>query len=270
MDEYIKTSCTSPHDPHHAEAGNRFRDEVTADAPPCPAPKPHHFHGLNLGFLKIGVDDRGSFALGVNVGVAHVDTRIGRVTGVDAGAGVGPIGANADVGLGFYKDGLHSHVRAGVGATECIGGRFNVGAQVGPKTGVESSVKAAVGPFHTRHGFSSYVGSDGFNTGYEGNTGVADVLQAGGKANVGLNDNSAIGAQVGVRAGDASLGTGAEITTDGNRVIRPDVQIVKARVADDETIVDGGFQFGPNFDAKVVGGVKHQNYADDAPYERDW
>ena len=24
------------------------------------------------------------------------------------------------------------------------------------------------------------------------------------------------------------------------------------------------------YGTKVVGGVKHQNYADDAPYERDW
>lgn len=272
MDSNIKPSCSDQPDPNQVAAADRLRADAHPDCPPPQAPphKQHHFHGLNLGLFKIGVDDRGSLAVGVNIGVAHVDARVGRVTGVDAGAGVGPIGVNTDDGFGFYRDGIHSHVKVGAGATECIGGQVKVDAQLGPKTGVDSAVGAVVGPLHTRHGFSSYVGSDGFNSGYDGNTGIGKVLQAGGKANLGLNSDSAVGAQVGVRAGNASLGTGAEITTDGNRAIRPDVQIVRARVDDDETIVDGGFQFGPNLDAKVIGGVHQQPYPDDAPYERNW
>jgi hypothetical protein len=274
MDSNIKPSCNDKADPNQEAAADKLRadshnDSHARHAPHAPSHK-DHFRGLNLGFIKIGIDDRGSFAVGVNVGVAHVDARVGRINGVDAGAGLGPVGVNTDDGFGFYKDGIHSHVKVGAGATEYLGGQVKVNAQLGPKTGVDSSVGAAVGPFHTRHSFNSFVGTDGFNTGYEGNTGIANALQAGGRANLGLNNDSAVGAQVGVRAGNASLGTGAEITTDGNRAIRPEVQTLRARVDDDETIVDGGFQFGPNFDAKVVGGVHHQNYADDAPYERNW
>ena len=82
---------------------------------PCDQPPPpfhRHFHGLNLGLIKIGIDDRGSFAFGCNVGIAKVDTRIGRLTGVDAGAGLGPIGANGGVGVNFETDGIHGHVNA--------------------------------------------------------------------------------------------------------------------------------------------------------------
>jgi hypothetical protein len=235
---------------HHEDASKRLCDEAFS-----PATKAKHFHGLNLGIIKIGVDDRGSFALGVNVGIAHVDTRIGAVMGVDAGAGVGPVGAQGGVEVGIKKDGLHAKVRAGASASELAGGSLDFGASVGPKTGAEAAVEGNVGPAYTKHGASTYIGEDGFNTGYQGKVAVGDLAGVGARGHLGLNDNSSAGAEAGAHLGKASLGSGVDIKTDNNTMVRPEVNIIKAKVGNDETQLNVGAQVGPRADAQVGIGV---------------
>jgi hypothetical protein len=235
---------------HHVDASKRLCDEVFSRET-----RAKHFHGLNLGIIKIGVDDRGSLAFGVNVGIAHVDTRLGAVTGVDAGAGVGPVGAHGGVDLAVRKDGLHAGVKAGATASELAGGSLDFGASIGPKTGAEAAVEGNVGPAYTTHGASTYVSEAGFNTGYQGKVALGDVAGVGARGHLGLNEDSSAGAEAGAHLGKASIGSGADVKTDNNTMVRSEVNIIKAKVANDETQLNVAAQVGPRADAQVGIGV---------------
>ena len=235
---------------HHEDAHKRLCDEAFTRET-----KAKHFHGLNLGIIKIGVDDRGSLAFGVNVGIAHVDTTVGAVMGVDAGVGVGPVGAHGGVDVGVCKDGLHAGVKAGATASELAGGSLDLGASIGPKTGAEAAVEGNVGPAYTTHGASSYISEAGFNTGYQGKVALGDVAGVGARGHLGLNENSSAGAEAGARLGKASLGSGVDIKTDNNTMVRPEVNIIKAKVGNDETKLNVAAQVGPRADAQVGIGV---------------
>ncbi|HEY9772378.1 MAG TPA: hypothetical protein V6C81_01060 [Planktothrix sp.] len=238
---------------------------------PCDNPPPpfhDHFRGLNFLVFKIGVDDRGSFALGANVGLAKFDARVGRVTGIDAGAGLGKvIGAHGGAGVNFERDGVRGHVNAGAGVAEAIKGNFGFGAQLGPKTGFNSMVDAKVLAAHTKHGVSSYVGDEGFNTGYEGNVGVGKAVGAGVRGHIGFNDNSSVGGEAGVRAGSASIGTGVDVDTYGNTVIRPDVALLKAKSDNEEGSLHVIGQVGPAADVKAGISAQHRTYVDQQSYD---
>jgi hypothetical protein len=244
-------------DEHHSanpreEASKRLCDEAFSRET-----VKKHFHGLNLGIIKLGYDDRGSLAIGVNVGIAHVDTRVGALTGVDAGAGVGPVGAHGDVTLHIKEDGLHAGVKAGASAAELAGASVDVGASIGPKTGAEAAVEANAGPAYTRNGASSFVSEDGFNTGYQGKVALGDLAGVGARGHLGLNENSSAGAEAGARIGQASIGSGVDVETAGNTMIRPEVNIIKAKVENDETQLNVAAQVCPKADAQVGIGVNN-------------
>ena len=74
-----------------------------------------------------------------------------------------------------------------------------------------------------------------------------------------MNENSSAGAEAGIRAGSSSIGSGVDVDTDGNRVIHPDVTIVKARSEAEEGSLHVGAQVGPKFDARVGLSSRHEN-----------
>lgn len=234
-------------------ASCRMHEEI------APPPKPESkFHGLNLGIIKLGYMDHGSLAVGANIGIAKVDTQIGLENRVDAGVGLGPIGARGGVGVGINESGLHADVGAGANATRQIRANADFGAGVGPKTGVTGDVGAKVGPLHTKHVADLGVSDEGFNNGYRGDVGIARVAGVGAGVHANLNENSSAGLGSSVRLGDASLGAGADIRTGGNSFIRPGVHI-DAGNGPDRTRFEVAGQVGPKFDARVGTGFEHIN-----------
>ena len=228
-----------------------------APAPEACPPKPeqksnepeHKFHGLNLGLFKIGFQNH-SLSLGVNIGIAKVGAQIGQESRVDAGVNLGPVGARGGVGVGVDRHGLHSDVGGRVHAAKLVDTGAAVKANLGPKSGVYADTGAKVLFAHTRHTFDSSVGDDGFNNGYKGDVGLAKVVgvQAGGHAN--LNDDSSFGGRARTNLGDASLGAGADINTENNSVINPDVH-VSADSGEEKARFNVGAQVGPKLDVRA-------------------
>lgn len=251
-----KNRFYEPEDIGH-QACRRMHEEVSAP-PVIPAKDESKFHGLNLGIIKLGYMDHGSLALGVNVGIAKVDTQVGLQNRVDAGVGLGPIGARGGVGVGIGENGLQADVGAGARATEQIKANADFGAGIGPKTGVNGDVGAKVGPLHTAHVADLGVSEAGFNNGYRGDVGIARIAGVGAGAHANLNENSSIGAGSHVRLGDASLGVGTDITTGGNSYVRPGVHI-DAGNGPDRTRFEVAGQVGPKFDARIGTGFAHIN-----------
>ena len=241
-----------------AAAGARFSQEANC-APqarevktePAHCEKPHgHFHGLNLGIIKIGYVDHGSIALGVNIGIAKVGTQIGKETRVDAGLNLGPIGARGGVGVGIDRHGLHSDVGARAHVAKIVDTGAQVGAKLGPQSGVHADTGAKVLGLHTRHTFKSDVGDEGFNNGYKGDVGLTKIVGVKAGAHANLNDDSSFGAHAHTNLGEATLGGGADITTKGNSAIKPDVY-VDADSGEEKARFDVGAQVGPKLDVKV-------------------
>jgi hypothetical protein len=226
------------------------RQPQVSSAPPRPEHQPdHQFHGLNLGLFKIGCRDH-SFAFGVNIGIAKADAQIGQETRVDGGLNLGPIGAHGGVGVGVNRYGLHSDVGGRFHAAKLVDTGAEVRAKLGPQSGIHADTGAKVLFAHTRHTFDSSVGEEGFNNGYKGDVGLAKVVgvQAGGHAN--LNDNSSVGGNVKTTLQDASLGAGADVSSQGNTVINPDVYI-NADSGQERARYDVGAQVGPKLDVRA-------------------
>ncbi len=231
------------------------------DVPPPPqdAPAPvllapahmpdHKFHGLNLGLFKIGCRDH-SFALGVNIGIAKTDVQLGQETRVDAGVNLGPIGARGGVGVGINGAGLHSDVGGRFHAVKLVDTGAEFKANLGPRSSVHADTGAKVLFAHTRHTFNSSVGEDGFNNGYNGEVGLAKAVgvQAGGHAN--LNNDSSFGGDARTTLGKASLGAGADLNSNGNTVINPDVHVA-ADSGQEAARWDVGAQVGPKLDVRA-------------------
>ncbi|MBS2009004.1 MAG: hypothetical protein JST01_18275 [Cyanobacteria bacterium SZAS TMP-1] len=254
-----------------ADASARLSKEVNCDPrancePQAvkPAHEAHHgkFHGLNLGIIKIGYNDHGSLALGVNIGIAKVGTQIGLENRVDAGLNLGPIGGRAGVGLGINKHGLHSDVGARAHVAKIVDTGAQVGAKLGPQSGVHADTGAKVLGLHTRHTFNSDMGDEGFNNAYKGDVGLAKVVGVKAGAHANLNDDSSFGGHAHTNLGDAKLGAGVDINTKNNSAIKPDVY-VDADSGEEKARFDVGAQVGPKLDVKVGTGYDTTDrYAD--------
>ncbi len=209
----------------------------------------HKFHGLNFGLFKIGIKGH-SLDLGLNVGVAKTEFQVGQENRVDAGVHLGPLAARGGVGLGFNRDGLHSDVGGRFHAAKLVDTGAEVQAKLGPKTGVHADTGAKVLFAHTRHTFDTSVGEDGFNNGYKGEVGLAKAIgvQANGHAN--LNDDSSVGGDVRSNLAQSSISAGADLNTQGNTVINPDVHVASDS-GEEKARVDVGAQVGPKLDVRA-------------------
>jgi hypothetical protein len=209
----------------------------------------HQFHGLKLGLFKIGCRDH-SFAFGVNIGLAKLDAQIGQETRVDAAVNLGPIGAHGGAGVGINRWGLHSDVGGRLHAAKLVDTGAEVTAKLGPHSGIHADTGARVLFAHTRHTFDSSVDKDGFNNGYKGDVGLAKVVgvQAGGHAN--LNEDSSLGGGVKTNLQEASLGAGADIDSQHNTLVSPDVY-VNADSGRENARLDVAAQVGPTLDVRA-------------------
>ena len=236
-----------------ADASARLSQEAYCSAPvQAPHQPDHKFHGLNLYFFKIGCRDH-SFDVGVNViGLAKAEVQVGQETRVDAGVQLGPvIGAHAGAGVGFNRFGLHSDVGARGHFVKLVDTGAEVKGNLGPHSGVHVDTGAKVLFAHTRHTFDSSFSDQGFNNGYKGEVGLAKVVgvHAGGHAN--LNDNSSVGGSAGTTLENASLGAGADVNSNGNRVVNPDVYITADSGQQAKARYDVGAQVGPALDVRA-------------------
>ena len=205
----------------HDAALARIHDEIHDQ------PRPHHFHGLNLGIIKIGVSDEGSLDLGVNIGIAKAEAKVGLENSIHAGVGLGPIvGAEGGVGVGVNEHGLHAGVGAGAHALGLAGVGGEVGAKVGDALGADGVAGVYVGPHEARAGgrggAGAAIGQNGFDAaaGADVYAGKFAGLNAGGQLS--LNSDSRIGGDVGGNIGQYAGRMGAGAFSDGNSQIRVD------------------------------------------------
>ncbi len=127
-------------------------------------------------------------------------------------AGVGPEGFNVD-------GATRARVLVGEANT-----RLHAG--LGEKTGVGYGVDTAVGPIGARHGAHAFLTPEGLDAGAGARAGIDGVAGARVHGRLAVNGyDSEVRAGGGVRLGNAALGAGAGIMTDGNSTVRPDVYI---------------------------------------------
>lgn len=227
---------------------SRFAPEV----PNSPAydavynqPQPE-FHGLDLGIVKLGYNDYpegGSLVAGVNVGVAKTDVELGTKTGVAAEfmpIDNSPIHARTDAFVNLSKDGIRGDVGAGANFFNLVNGDADFDARVGRNTGVDGDVRGRVYPVDVQAEAGAGVGPDGVHAYTGANTDAADLVgvRTGGHFDLD-NEDSSVGAGVGLRAGDHTLDFGPSIYTDRNSTIRPDLQLDTGSI-DDETFYPTG------------------------------
>ncbi len=223
---------------------SRFAPEV----PNSPAydavynqPKPE-FHGLDLGIVKLGYNDGGSLEAGVNIGVAKTDVQLGANTRVDAEFMPigGPIHARTGAGVNFSENGVRGDVGAGANFFNLVNGDADFDARVGRNTGVDGDVRGRVYPVDVQAEAGAGVGPDGVHAYTGANTDAADLVgfRTGGHFDLD-NEDSSVGAGVGLRAGDHTLDFGPSIYSDRNSTIRPDLQLDTGSI-DDETFYPTG------------------------------
>lgn len=188
-------------------------------------PEPE-FYGLDLGIIKAGVKG-GSLDLGVNVGVASTELQLGQETRVDAEFMPmgGPLHARAGAGIGFNRDGVHSQVGAGANFFNLVNGDADFGVNAGRHTGVSGDVRGNVWPVHVQAAAGADVSPDGADAYTGANTGIANVFDVRAGGHVNADDNSGVGAGVGLKLGDKTLDFGPSISTDGNSTVRPQVHL---------------------------------------------
>jgi hypothetical protein len=182
------------------------------------------FHGLDLGLVKLGVQD-GSLAAGVNVGIAATEVTLGKNTGVAAEFMPygGLLHARTNANIGFEEGGMHSEVGAGANFFDVINGDADFAARLGRRTGVDGDVRGKVWPVNVQADAGAGLGPDGLNAYTGANTGIADWLGVRSGAHFDLNDDSGAGAGVGLKFGEQTLDFGPSIDTYGNRTLRPNI-----------------------------------------------
>jgi hypothetical protein len=235
----------------HDEALARIHEELHDQ------PHHSHFHGLNLGIIKIGVTDEGSLDLGVNLAVVKVEGKLGLENSVHAGVGLGPIvGAEGGVGIGVNRHGLHAGVGAGGHALGLAGVGGEVGAKVGDAVGADGVAGVYVGPQEARAGgrggAGAALGQDGLDAaaGADIYAGQFAGLNAGGQLS--LNRDSRVGVDAGGNIDRYAGRSGVGVFSDGNSQIRPDVYADGANgpnttysdINPPQPVYDGGPQYG--------------------------
>lgn len=233
---------------------------LPVDQRQSPPPQEPEFYGADLGLFKIGFTDDGSFNVGVNVGIARTDVKVGLENRVSAGVGMESLGADASVGVGINKKGLHSDVGVATNAFDQVGGHAGFDVNVGPETYVDGDVGGKVGPVHVRSSAGADVNNQGIGTRYGARTGLGDIFDVHTGGHVGVSRDSSAGAGVGAHLGQASFETGAAIDSDGNRLLRPNVSL-SAGGRDSRGKLGVGAQLGPKLDAKVYSGYASKNLA---------
>ncbi len=191
------------------------------------------FYGLDLGIVKLGVQD-GSLDAGVNVGIASAEMTLGKNTGV-AGEFMpygGPLHARTKANLGFEDGGIHSEVGAGANFFDLVNGDADFGARLGRHTGVDGDVRAKVWPVNVQADAGAAIGPDGLNAYTGANTGFTDAFGIRSGAQLDLNESSGVGAGVGMKLGDKTLDFGPSIDTYGNRTVRPNLNLMTGNSAD--------------------------------------
>jgi hypothetical protein len=182
---------------------------------------PARFYGLDLNVIKVGVTDRGSLDLGVNVGLARAEVQAGlenRVDGEFMPIG-GPLHARAGAGIGINRRGLHSEVGAGGNFFNLVNGDADFAARVGRDIGVDGDVRGKVVAVDAQGRAGASVGADGVSAYTGGNTDLAHVagFRTGGRFALNRYDS-------GVAAGH-TLDIGPSIDSYGNRTLAPRVHV---------------------------------------------
>lgn len=237
------------------ETEEQPRDDRTPRQRPEPA-----FYGIN-GPIKLGFTDDGSFNVGLDLGpLVRAGVKVGLENQVYAGAGPKELGANAAVGFGVNRDGLHADVGADVNAIDMVGGKAKFGVNAGPESYVDGDVAGKVGPFHVDSSAGADVGQNGLGARYGANTGISDVADVHTGGHFRVNENSSVGAGAGANVGPLGFDVGGGVDTDGNKDIRPHAE-VKGNAGGERGKLGLGVQLGPDLDADVYGGyaTEHAN-----------
>lgn len=207
-------------------------------APPTPDSPAYHaaydrqpakFYGLDLPFLKLGVTDRGSVRVGVNVGVAAAQVDAGldnRVEGEFMPVG-GPLHARVGAGIGVDRQGLHSEVGAGANVFNQVNGDADFGVRLGKTSGVAGDVRGKAVIVDAQGAAGASVGPEGADAYAGGNT------HLGGKKGLGLrtggeisaSENSRMAAGLDLTAGNKAVTFGPALESHGNRTIDPDLNL---------------------------------------------
>ena len=180
---------------------------------------PSEFYGLDLGIVKLGVNNRGSIEAGVNVGIARANVQGGlynRVEGEFMPYG-GPIHARAGAGIGIDRyHGLHSEVGAGANFFNIVNGDADFGAEVNRDISVAGDVRGRVFPLEAKGEAGASVGSYGLDAYTGGNVGIEDAAGVRAGAEVALGSRSRIAAGVGVSGADEVVEFGPDLELNGD------------------------------------------------------
>jgi hypothetical protein len=243
------------------------------DSPYRPAPAvchaPREFQGLNLGLIKIGVYDHKSFGVGVNAfGLAGADGMIGGHTGVDARAGFSKLGACGSAGLDIDQNGLQPRVSGHANVVDLVGGGGDVGAVLGPNSGVYGNASAEVLGAHG--GVSEVVTGDdrGLAVTHYADAGFLNAIDVNHKAHAEISEDSKVSSSAGVRIGPAGIEAGAGVQTEGDTRIAPRGYVDFASGPDHGTLHADG-QIGPTVDARAGVGVTSSSEANPGQFQNN-
>jgi hypothetical protein len=189
---------------------------------------PAKFYGLNLGIVKLGVNNHGSIDAGVNIGLARVEVQAGlenRVDGEFMPVG-GPLHARVGAGVGVNQNGFHGEAGAGVNVFNLVGGDADVGARLGKDIGVDGDLRGRALLVDGQGAAGASLGENGLSVHGGGN---ADVLQTvgargGGRVNLGPSDTG-VAAGVGLNVAGSTLDFGPSIDAYPNGVVAPDLHL---------------------------------------------
>lgn len=239
--EQLPQQAPAPHEPTHTEQGYYNSHERDSDD--------DHFHGLDIGIVKLGYDDRkDSAVIGANIGIANAAVNVGRTMGVDAGVGVGDVGAHTGASVDVDRNGLHAGTYAGARVSELTGVNVNAKAGLGPQSGTDVDLRGYVGPEENQFNAGANVGKDGAVAYTDGYVGVPNYAGVKTGAHAELSRNSSIGADTGVQVGPSGYaGTGFSIDTNGNRTLSPGIH-ADGNWGPNQNRIGAGVQLGPKFD----------------------